>query len=78
MRIRACLPPLFATMALVSWAGVAAADPAGLTTLPIGADGARLPAAGRRWQDLQLEGLRRRQGAGRDLHLQPLPDRAGI
>src|SRR5436305_13810380 len=38
MRIRACSRPLFAIAALLFWSGVAAADPPGLTTLPIGAD----------------------------------------
>ncbi|MEA2631926.1 MAG: hypothetical protein QOE66_2145 [Chloroflexota bacterium] len=37
MGIRACSRPLFATIALLLWAGVAVADPPGLTTLPIGA-----------------------------------------
>src|SRR3954447_24990070 len=37
MRIRAFSRPLFATMALLLWAGVAASDPPDLTTLPIGA-----------------------------------------
>src|SRR5205814_6930038 len=36
--IRACSRPLFALAALLLWSGVAAADPPGLTTLPIGAE----------------------------------------
>jgi peroxiredoxin len=38
MKIRACMRPVLATIALMSWAGAAAADPPGLTPLPIGAE----------------------------------------
>ena len=37
MTIRACSRPLIATFALLFWGGLVNADPAGLTTLPIGA-----------------------------------------
>ena len=69
---------VLAILVLSLSAGHAAADPPGLTTLPIGAAAPDFRLAGRRWQDLHPEGLRRRQGPGRGLHLQPLPDRPGL
>ena len=67
-----------AVFALTFSAGVAVADPPGLKTLAIGAAAPDFRLPGVDGKTYTPRGLRRRQGPGRRLHLQPLPDRPGL
>ena len=67
-----------AILVLSLWAGLASADPPGLTTLPIGADAPDFRLPGVDGKTYTLQDFAAREGPGRGLHLQPLPDGPGV
>ncbi len=75
---RSFLLVLSAAWALCFGAGAAAADPPDLKTLAIGAKAPDFHLPGVDGKTYSLADFAAGEGPGRDLHLQPLPDRPGL
>ena len=71
-------PIAIATIILLAVANVAAADPPGLKTLPIGSAAPDFALPGVDGRTYSLKDFAECQDPGRHLHLQPLPDGPGV